>query len=57
MMEHNDQAPQLEMKNGLRGIRYEQNFVHAKKQGPYPCNYEAEKVRPADEAMRMSMGK
>lgn len=58
MKDYVDKACGLELPPGLEsGIKYNQNFVKAKPQGPYPCNYSAEKVPVGDAAMKMSLGK
>lgn len=56
--EVNEKACFLDMPNGLEDkSSYLQKFVRAPHQGKYPCNYEAEKVNPNDEAMKISMGR
>jgi hypothetical protein len=56
--EVNEKACFLDIPNGLEDkSSYLQKFVKAPNPGKYPCNYEAEKVNPNDEAMKISMGR
>lgn len=55
--EINEEACYLDMPNGLHDVKYNQKFIRAKSEHPYPCNYAAEKVPVKNEAIKILMRK
>jgi hypothetical protein len=57
MNDADNEACGLELKGGLNGVKYKQDFVKApKSQHPSPAPSSGKEVPKNDEAMRMSLG-